>query len=136
QSRSPATPGDLCAGAVYSPIYAFDTGQDNNPAAGRLPTRDVCLLPVNNGGQAEISPACRAQLAGVRSLVGTPAFVNTEAVLDRNRRLPYLWPYDVGVQRESFTGMAVTIDVVATRGYDQLGRIDINEPRLLANGTI
>jgi hypothetical protein len=32
--------------------------------------------------------------------------------------------------------MAVTVDVVATRGYDQLGRIDINEPRLLANGTI
>jgi hypothetical protein len=136
QYQSTAIPGNLFAGAVFSPIYAFDTGQDNNPAAGRLPTRDVCLLPVNNGGQAEISPACRAQLAATRSLVGTPAFVNPEPVLDGNRRLPYLWSYDVGVQREIFTGMAVTVDVIATRGYDQLGRIDINEPRLLANGTI
>jgi hypothetical protein len=136
QYQSTAIPANLFAGAVYSPVFAFDTGQDNNPAAGRLPTRDVCLLPVNNAGQAEISPACRAQLAATRSLVGTPAFVNTEPVLDGNRRLPYLWSYDVGVQREIFTGMAVTVDVVATRGYDQLGRIDINEPRLLANGTI
>jgi hypothetical protein len=136
QYQSTAIPGNLFAGAVFSPIYAFDTGQDNNPAAGRLPTRDVCLLPVNNGGQAEISPACRAQLAATRSLVGTPAFVNPEPVLDGNRRLPYLWSYDVGVQREIFTGMAVTVDVITTRGYDQLGRIDINEPRLLANGTI
>jgi TonB-dependent receptor-like protein len=136
QYQSTAIPANLFAGAVYSPVYAFDTGQDNNPSAGRLPTRDVCLLPVNNGGQAEISPACRAQLAGVRTLVGTPAFVNPEPVLDGRRRLSYLWSYDVGVQRELFSGMAVTVDVVATRGYDQLGRIDINEPRLLANGTI
>src|SRR5262245_16317187 len=136
QYQSTAIPANLFAGAVYSPVYAFDTGQDNNPTAGRLPTRDVCLLPVNNGGQAEISPACRAQLAATRSLVGTPAFVNPEPVLDGNRRLPYLWSYDVGVQREIFTGMAVTVDVVATRGYDQTQRIDINEPRLLANGTI
>jgi hypothetical protein len=48
----------------------------------------------------------------------------------------YLWSYDVGFQREIFTGMALTVDVVATRGYNQTGRIDINEPRLLANGTI
>jgi hypothetical protein len=30
----------------------------------------------------------------------------------------------------------VTVDYVATRGYAQLGRVDINEPRVLANGTI
>jgi hypothetical protein len=68
--------------------------------------------------------------------VSSVGFVNTEPVLDGDRRLAYLWSYDVGVQREIFTGMAVTVDVVATRGYDQLGRIDINEPRRLANGTI
>src|SRR6185312_1799505 len=87
-------------------------------------------------GQAEISPACRAQLAAVRTSVSSVGFVNTEPVLDGDRRLPYLWSYDIGVQREIYTGIALTVDVVATRGYDQLGRIDINEPRRLANGTI
>jgi hypothetical protein len=131
QYQSTAIPANLFAGAVNAPVFTYDTGQDNSAAAGRFPT-NVCLLPVNNGGQAEISPACRAQLDAQRSLVGTAGFVNTEPVLDGNRRLAYLWSYDVGVQRELFTGMAVTVDVVATRGYDQLGRIDINEPRRLA----
>ena len=136
QYQSTAIPANLFAGAVNSPVFTYDTGQDNNPVAGRLPTRDVCLLPVNNGGQAEISAACRAQLVAQRNSVNSAGFVNTEPVLDGTRRLAYLWSYDVGVQREIFTGMALTVDVVATRGYDQLGRIDINEPRLLANGTI
>jgi carboxypeptidase family protein len=135
QYQSTAIPANLFAGAVNAPVFTFDTGQDNSASQGRFPT-NPCLLPVNNGGQAEISLACRAQLDVQRSLVGTAGFVNTEPVLDGRRRLAYLWSYDVGVQRELFTGMAVTIDVVATRGYDQLGRIDINEPRRLANGTI
>ena len=135
QYQSTAIPANLFAGAVNAPVFTFDTGQDNSASQGRFPT-NVCLLPVNNGGQAEISAACRAQLDAQRSLVGTAGFVNTEPVLDGRRRLAYLWSYDVGVQRELFTGMAVTVDVVATRGYDQLGRIDINEPRRLANGTI
>ena len=135
QYQSTAIPANLFAGAVNAPVFTYDTGQDNSAAAGRFPT-NVCLLPVNNGGQAEISPACRAQLVTLRDSVNSVGFVNTEPVLDGNRRLPYLWSYDVGVQRELFTGIAVTVDVVATRGYDQLGRIDINEPRLLANGTI
>ena len=62
QYQSTAIPANLFAGAVNSPVFTFDTGQDNNAAAGRFPT-NVCLLPVNNGGQAQISPACRAQLA-------------------------------------------------------------------------
>ncbi|HEU5254361.1 MAG TPA: carboxypeptidase regulatory-like domain-containing protein, partial [Vicinamibacterales bacterium] len=135
QYQSTAIPANLFAGAVNAPVFTFDTGQDNSASQGRFPT-NVCLLPVNNGGQAEISAACRAQLDAQRSLVGTAGFVNTEPVLDGRRRLAYLWSYDVGVQRELVRGMAVTVDVVATRGYDQLGRIDINEPRRLANGTI
>src|SRR5262245_48392384 len=135
QYQSTAIPANLFAGAVSAPVFTFDTGQDNSASQGRFPT-NVCLLPVNSGGQAEISAACRAQLDAQRSLVGTAGFVNTEPVLDGRRRLAYLWSYDVGVQREIYTGMAVTVDVVATRGYDQLGRIDINEPRRLANGTI
>jgi hypothetical protein len=136
QYQSTAIPANLFAGAVNAPVFAFDTGQDNNPAAGRLPTRDTCLLPVNNAGQAEISPACRAQLAALRTSVAADGFVNTEPVLDGHRRLGYLWSYDVGVQKQLMRQMAVTVDYVATRGYDQTQRVDINEPRLLANGTI
>ena len=136
QYQSTAIPANLFAGAVNAPVFTYDTGQDNNPMAGRLPTRDVCLLPINNGGQAEISPVCRAQLAAQRALVGTSAFVNTEPVLDGHRVMGYLWSYDVGVQKQIMRQMAITVDYVATRGYDQTQRIDINEPRLLANGTI
>ena len=134
QYQSTAIPANLFAGAVNSPVFTFDTGQDNNAAAGRFPT-NVCLLPVNNGGQAEISPACRAQLATVapplRLLVNpTPRRGSTATaawvICGLRRR----------VQREIFTGMALIVDVVATRGYNQTGRIDINEPRLLPHGTI
>ncbi len=135
QYQSTAIPANLFAGAVNAPVFTFDTGQDNSASQGRFPT-NACLLPVNNAGQAEISAACRAQLVTLRDSVSSVGFVNTEPVLDGDRRLAYLWSYDVGVQRELFSGMAVTVDVVATRGYDQLGRIDINEPRRLANGTI
>ena len=136
QYQATAILGNLFAGSVISPAFTFDTGQDNNPQNGLLPTRDVCLLPVNNGGQAEISLACRAKLADTREAVKAGQFINTEPVLDGDRRLAYLWSYDVGVQRELYPGIAVTADYVATRGYNQLGRIDINEPRVLANGTI
>ncbi len=136
QYQSTAIPANLFAGAVDSPVYTFDTGQDNNPSAGRLPTRDVCLLPVNNGGQAQVSPACRAQLVALRDAVSRTGFINTEPVLDGHRLMGYLWSYDVGVERQIMRQLAITVDFVATRGYDQTARIDINEPRLLANGTI
>ena len=136
QYQSTAIPANLFAGAVNAPVFTFDTGQDNNPAAGRLPTRDVCLLPANNAGQAQISAACRAQLVALRNSVSSSGFVNTEPVLDGHRLMGYLWSYDVGMQKQIMQQMAVTVDFVATRGYDQTARIDINEPRLLANGTI
>ena len=39
QYQSTAIPANLFAGAVNAPVFTFDTGQDNNAAAGRLPTR-------------------------------------------------------------------------------------------------
>jgi len=83
---------------------------------------------VNNGGQAEISPACRAQLAArrtplrllvnpTRARCSTADAAGLSVVLRRR-----------GATRNLHRN-AVTVDVVATRGYDQLGRIDINEPR-------
>jgi hypothetical protein len=64
------------------------------------------------------------------------AFVNTEPLLPGNRRLGFLYQIDVGVERQIMNGMSVTADYVGSRGHDQTGRIDINEPRLLANGTV
>ena len=135
QYQSTAIPANLFAGAVNAPVFTFDTGQDNSASAGRFPT-NVCLLPANSAGQAEISAACRTQLAAQRNALGSAGFVNTEPVLDGHRVMGYLWSYDVGVQRQIMRQMAITVDYVATRGYDQTQRIDINEPRLLANGTI
>ena len=135
QYQSTAIPANLFAGAVNAPVFTFDTGQDNSALAGRFPA-NVCLLPVNNAGQAEISPACRTQLAAQRNALGSAGFVNTEPVLDGHRVMGYLWSYDVGVQQQILPQTAITVDFVATRGHDQTQRIDINEPRLLANGTI
>jgi hypothetical protein len=50
--------------------------------------------------------------------------------------MAYLIGFSAGVQREIRQGLAVTVDYVGNRGRDQTLRIDINEPRLLANGQI
>src|SRR5204863_4163921 len=84
QYQSTAIPANLFAGAVNSPVFTFDTGQDNSAQRGALPTA-VCLLPTNNIGQAEISPACRAQLAARRAAVAAVGEPNTEPVLDGHR---------------------------------------------------
>src|SRR6185369_8189758 len=47
-----------------------------------------------------------------------------------------LYQLNAGVQREILPGTGLTVDYVGSRGRDQTGLIDINEPRLLANGTI
>jgi len=57
-------------------------------------------------------------------------------VVDGDRRMGYLIGFSAGVQRELMPGLALTVDYVGNRGRDQTLRVDINEPRLLANGTI
>ena len=47
----------------------------------------------------------------------------------------YLIGFSAGVQRELTSTMALTVDYVGNRGRDQTMRIDINEPRVLPNGT-
>jgi hypothetical protein len=86
---------------------------------------------------AKISPACRAQLVSIQSQIAAGTRINTDNVrLPGNRKLGFLYQIDVGVERQIMNGMAVTADYVGSRGRDQTGLIDINEPRLLANGTI
>ena len=64
------------------------------------------------------------------------SFINTEPRLPGNRKLGFLYQLNAGVQRELLPGFGVTVDYVGSRGHDQTGLIDINEPRLLPNGTI
>ena len=125
---------DLLQRAVISPAFIYETDEDESPLEGELPS-DVCLQPTGSGGLATISPACRAFLEGVRNRVAAGGFVNTEPVVDGDRRLGYLWSFSFGVQRELMPNLGLTVDYVGNRGRDQTALIDINEPRLLADGT-
>jgi hypothetical protein len=126
---------DLFAGKVISSVFTFDTGEDLSATRGVLPT-NACLLATGSGGFAKISPACRAQLVTAKSLLASGAFINPEPRLPGNRKLGFLYQIDFGVERQIMNGMSVTADYVGSRGHDQTGLLDLNEPRLLANGTI
>jgi hypothetical protein len=126
---------DLQQFAVLSPSFLFETDEDESPLDGEFPTAHPCLLPTGNNGLAVISPACRAFLSNIRTNFenGQPV-INTEPRVDGDRRLGYLWSFSFGVQRELMPNVGLTVDYVGNRGRDQTGLIDINEPRLLANG--
>jgi hypothetical protein len=127
---------DLFAGRVIGAVNAFDTGEDTSATRGVRPAA-ACLNPDNRGGMAVISAACRAQLVAAQNQLAAGGFVQTDnVVLPGNRKLGFLYQINAGVEREIMRGMAVTVDYVGSRGHDQTGRIDINEPRLLANGQI
>jgi carboxypeptidase family protein/TonB-dependent receptor-like protein len=127
---------DLFAGQVISQVFTFDTAEDLSATRGVIPA-NACLQAVSGGpGIAKISPACRAQLVTTQSQLASGAFINTEPRLPGNRKLGFLYQIDVGAQREVLPGVGVTVDYVGSRGHDQTGLLDINEPRLLANGTI
>ena len=72
--------------AVVSPAYVYETDEDEGPLEGDLPS-DPCLMPNGNAGLATISPECRAFLVGVRNQVDAGSFINTEPIVDGDRRL-------------------------------------------------
>jgi hypothetical protein len=125
----------LEAGRVISTTTQFDTGQDLAADAGRLPAHP-CLQPNGNAGMAVINAACRAMINTARAGLEAGSFINPEPVLPGNRRIGFLYQYNVGVEREILANTAVTVDFIQSYGRDQTNRIDINEPRLLPNGTI
>jgi Carboxypeptidase regulatory-like domain/TonB dependent receptor/TonB-dependent Receptor Plug Domain len=133
--QATAVASNLQLNAVISPTFQFDTGEDNSAARGVLPT-SPCLRPEGGDGLAVISAACRAVLTDIRNQVAAGTFVNSEPVIDGNRRMGYLIGFSAGVQRELLPLVALTVDYVGNRGRDQTLRIDINEPRLLPNGQI
>ena len=130
-----AVASNLQAGAVITPAFIYDTGEDTSAARGVLPA-NPCLRPDGRDGIAVIGAACRAELMNTRARVEAGGFVNNEPVLDGDRKMGYLIGFSAGVQRELMTGIALTVDYVGNRGRDQTLRIDINEPRLLPDGRI
>jgi hypothetical protein len=133
--QATAVLSNLAAGAVITPAFIYDTGEDTSASRGVIPA-NPCLRPDGRDGLAVISPACRAELISVRNRVEAGGFVNNEPVLDGDRKMAYLIGFSGGIQRELLPGIALTVDYVGNRGRDQTLRIDINEPRLLPSGTI
>jgi hypothetical protein len=124
--------------AVISAVNQFNTGQVASPAdSGAIPS-NVCLQPISVGdGLALISPACRQMLLGVRDQVAAGAFFNRDPTLDGDRRIPYLWAFSAGVERQLGTYVAVSADYIGNRGYDNSNVIDINVgPTNPANGQV
>ena len=125
---------DLARDGVISPAFEFETDEDESPLEGEIPSHP-CLQPDGINGLAVISAPCQALLERLRNQVNAEGFVNNEPILNGDRRMGYLWSYSAGVTRQLMTNMAVTVDYVGNRGRDQQGLIDINEPRLLPDGT-
>jgi outer membrane receptor protein involved in Fe transport len=123
---------------VFGQTFTFDTGEDTAADSGVIPAH-ACLQPIASGALAAISPACRAMLTGIRNSLQPGAgtqFINTEPQLDGDRRMGYLWAYSVGLRHELFRDLAVGVDYVGNRGYDQTAQIDINEGPVGPNGRI
>jgi hypothetical protein len=119
-------------------VFTFDTGEDDSPTRGVVPSAP-CLQPSLNGRLAAISPACRAQLVAIRNSLQPGAgaeFINTEPWLDGNREMGYLWSYSLGVKRELMPNLGVSVDYVGNRGYNQSTQIDISEGAPGPNGRI
>jgi hypothetical protein len=113
---------------VISPSIIFETDEDEGPLEGVLP-EDPCLLPAGDGaGRANIGAECRAILAETRDAVFAGGFTNRNPSIDGDRKLGYLWSFSAGVKHQLSNTLAVGVDYIGNRGYDQTGLIDLNEP--------
>src|SRR5688572_26248638 len=126
----------LIEAAVVANSFIFQTDEDLAALQGRIPS-NPCLQPsMGRPGIAVIGPACRTQLAEIRRGVLAREFINTEPTLDNpDRVLSYVWSFSVGVKHELIRDLAVSADYVGNRGRDITSLIDINEPRVLPNGS-
>ena len=122
---------DLFAGRVISQVSPSTRRRSQRDT--RRPADQACLLPGGSGGMARSSPrAVRSSSRAESARRGS--FINTEPRLPGNRKLGFLYQLNAGVHGSSFRFRRHG-DYVGSRGHDQTGLIDINEPRLLANGT-
>jgi hypothetical protein len=131
--------GNLKRRAVLGQTFTFETYEDLSPEEGIIPA-DPCLQPAGSDGVASIGPACRAFLTDLRASLQPGAgeeFVNTEPWLDSDdRSMGHLWSFSIGVQREIMPDLAVSVDYVGHRGYDQTAQIDIAEGPVGPDGRV
>jgi hypothetical protein len=116
---------------VISPSITYETDEDEGPLEGEFPSDEEtpCLLPSGDGqGRANISPACRDFLSEMRDQVFAGGFTNRNPSVDGDRKLGYLWSFSAGVKHQLSNTLAVGVDYIGNRGYDQTGLIDLNEP--------
>jgi hypothetical protein len=129
---------NLARRGVFGTVFTFDTGEDESPEGGTIPSHP-CLQPIRNGNLAAISPACRAQLVAIRNSLQPGAgaeFINTEPWIDGDREMGYLWSYSFGVKHELMRNLGVGVDYVGNVGRNQSAQIDISEGPVGANGRI
>jgi outer membrane receptor protein involved in Fe transport len=148
QYQSLTTLQTLAQRAVIAPTIAYDTTQVTSPSVtGTFPVgpnaeATACLNPVAGpvSGEAVMSPACLAFMVARRNVFDSGGRVvnttTTGPVIDGDRRMAYTWAFSVGVKRELANNMAVSIDYVGNRGYDNTAVIDINEGPLNAAGKV
>jgi Carboxypeptidase regulatory-like domain/TonB dependent receptor/TonB-dependent Receptor Plug Domain len=127
---------DVLGNSVISTAYSFDTGTDRASQRGQRPAH-ACLNPVGDGqGRALISSACRAFLVDLRNRNAAGLVYNDVATLRGTPRLGYLWSWSAGMERQLIPNVALSVDYVGNVGYDQTGKIDINEGPVGANGEV
>ena len=125
----------LIEAAVVANWYIFQTNEDLSGLQGRMPAIRACSrrwAPRHCRHRSRVPrPA-----DGDSHAVFADEFINPEPTLENpDRVLSYVWSFSVGVKHELFTDLAVSADYVGNRGRDITSLIDINEPRVLPNGS-
>ena len=128
---------NLLQSAVIAPSFIFQTDEDLSGLAGRIPADPVPAAGRRRRRPGAPQPRLPREPDRHHEAAWPPAsFINTEPVVDGDRRMGYIWSFSAGVKHELMANTAVSVDYVGNRGRDQTALIDINEPRLLPNGTI
>jgi hypothetical protein len=95
---------------------------------------DMITDSQGNPGVATLSAAGQAELEVLRAeLLSGTTFTNEPWVDDPDRAMPYMWAWSLGIAHEIMPDLAVGLDYVGNSQRDQLGLIDINEPRIFGD---
>ena len=90
---------------------------------------DMITDSEGNPGVAVLSAAGKAALRAERDrILAGLTFTRDPLINGNDLQMAYMLMWSAGIARELPGGMAITVDYVANRSKDQLGRFDINEP--------
>jgi hypothetical protein len=90
---------------------------------------DMITDSQGNPGVAQLSQAAQEDLARRREAVLAGTTFNRNPQVDHpDRQLANQIAYSFGVSQQLGSNMAISIDYVGNRSYDQTGNVDLNEP--------